>query len=185
MQLQAEVCDVDAVDYVEVQFSATPAETVTKDILKKGKQPWIGKVCVVAADEDSPATYKYEYSPLFAATTEGFDACKSWKPEMTEAEKLLEESVWYVKDWFTTTVMRNKRWWETVGYPAYVQFWEEADAARIDGRFKSVSVPLFVDDDITETEETQKETQEPESAVPSWQGTDYDADDEDAENNEN
>jgi hypothetical protein len=155
MQLQAEVCDVDAVDYVEVQFAAAPAATVSEDILSRGKQPWIGKVCVTAAADDAdPASYKYEYSPLFPADKKGFRECMAWKPE---AAVILEESVWYVKDWFTTTVLRNKRWWETLGYPAYVQFWKDADAARADGRFKSQ--PLFVDS------ESDGEVK------PTWQGT--------------
>lgn len=140
MQLQAEVCDADAVEYIEVQFGACPQEQVSTDILAKGKQPWIGKVCVVAETADTPPTqYTYQYSPLFPNTLAGFSECILWKPEGL----ILESSVWYVKDWFHSTVLRNPRWWNEVGHPAYKEFWEEADLARTSARFKPVA--MFVD----------------------------------------
>ena len=165
MQLQAEVCDVDAVDYIEVQFGAAPASSVLPDIITKTKQPWIGKVCVVSpAAEALPSAYMYEYSPLFPATEEGYAQCLAWRPPTEGTALLLEECVWYVKDWFTTTVVRNTRWWETVGYPAYVEFWKTADEARADGRFKSR--PLFLDSESEEDD--NKETPAPKGSV--WQG---------------
>ncbi len=158
MQLQAEVCDVDAVDYVEVQFGAMDQESVTPTILTQGKQPYIGKVCVTADSEDaSPSTHSYEYSPLFPNTIAGYNACIAWTPSKPV---VFEKSVWYVKDWFTTTVLRNKRWWNTVGYPAYKAFWEEADAARKDGRYKSMA--LFID---SESEASNRELSDTEDAT--------------------
>ena len=192
MQLQAEVCDVDAVDYIEVQFGAAPASAVLPDIIKKTKQPWIGKVCVVSpAAEALPSAYMYEYSPLFPATEEGYAQCLAWRPVVSETALLLEECVWYVKDWFTTTVVRNRRWWETVGYPAYVEFWKTADEARADGRFKSR--PLFLDSESeTETEpepepEAEKEKDGDEDTAkansgPVWQGVESDSESDTKEN---
>jgi hypothetical protein len=137
MQLQAEVCDVDAVDYVEVQF----AVLLTPDQLALAKQPRIGTVCVTASATDAdPSVYTYEYSPLFPATLEGYAAMQEWTPM---GAAVLERTQWYVKDWFTTTVMRNRRWWHAVGFPAYTQFWEEVDALRAAG-FTNRK-PLFVD----------------------------------------
>lgn len=138
MQLQAEVCDVDAVDYVEVQFAVLS----TQEQLSLAKQPLIGTVCVTALTTDAdPSTYKYEYSPLFPATTQGYAAMQEWTP--TESAVVLERTQWYVKDWFNTTVMRNRRWWDEVGFPAYTKFWEEVDGLRAIG-FTNRK-PLFID----------------------------------------
>ena len=129
MQLQAEVCDVEAVEYVEVQFGAFQQEKVTNTILTLTKQPWIGKVCVTASSSTAPPNdYKYEYSPLFPATPEGFADLLKWKPPINSI--ILESCVWYVKDWFNTTVVRNRRWWDAVGYPSYKQFWVDVEEAR-------------------------------------------------------
>jgi hypothetical protein len=143
MQLQAEVCDIEAVEYVEVQFGAMPQEKATNEIIELSKQPYIGKVCVTAASFDTPpADYKYAYSPLFPATKQGYKSCIAWKPSGI----LHESSVWYVKDWFTQTVPRNRRWWQSVGYPGYVQFWKDVESARKDGRFKTK--PLFIEEEL-------------------------------------
>ena len=137
MQLQAEVCDVDAVDYIEVQFGILSSP----DQVKQAKQPRIGTVCVTALSCDAdPSTYIYEYSPLFEATEAGYIEMQEWSPKGTA---VLERTQWYVKDWFTTTVMRNRRWWAEVGFPAYTQLWEEVDALRATG-FTNRK-PLFVD----------------------------------------
>ena len=137
MQLQAEVCDVDAVDYVEVQFAVLS----TQEQLLLAKQPLIGTVCVTAPTPDAdPSTYTYEYSPLFPATHEGYAAMQEWAPSLTA---VLERTQWYVKDWFNTTVMRNRRWWDDVGFTAYTSFWEEVDALRASG-FTNRK-PLFID----------------------------------------
>ena len=149
MQLQAEVCDVDAVDYVEVQFAACPQEKVTKDILTLTKQPWIGKVCVTAKSETTPSTdYKYEYSPLFPNTTTGFNDMLAWTPPVNPI--ILESCVWYVKDWFNTTVVRNTRWWKSVGYPSYQQFWVDVEDARKTNKFGRKA--LFVDSSDDDSE---------------------------------
>ena len=145
MQLQAEVCDVDAVEYVEVQLAATPATRATVDILTAVKKPWIGKVCVTAATPETTYTdYKYEYSPLFPATAAGLADCLAWKPAQPVVH---EESVWHVKDWYNTTVLRNREWFARVGKPAYEALWVEVDAARSDGRYKPRALHVDTTDD--------------------------------------
>jgi hypothetical protein len=147
MQLQAEVCDVEAVEYLEVQFSAKPKDQCSPDILRgvKKQAPWMGVVAVVADAVDAPpASYRYVYSPLFPATEAGYAQTLAWTPS---DPVVLEFSVWIVKDWFHQTVPRNRRWWKDVGYPGYVRYWETVDAARKDGRFKS---KLLCDDDSSE-----------------------------------
>jgi hypothetical protein len=150
MQLQAEVCDVEAVEYVEVQFGAVSQENATEDIVRQSKKPFIGKVCVTATTADTqPADYAYAYSPLFPATAKGFQECVAWAPDGI----ILESSMWYVKNWFNQTVPRNRRWWSTVGYPGYVEFWKDVDEARKEGKYKTK--PLFVDVASEEGEEAE------------------------------
>lgn len=141
MQLQAEVCDVEAVEYIEIQFHAFPQESL-KGNIPSGCKPWIGKICVCAKDAATlPTEYTYEYSPIFKNTQEGSKNCLEWVP----AGSLIihESSIWNIKDWFHTTVLRNPRWWDAVGYPSYMDFWKDVEMARVDGRFKPTA--RFVD----------------------------------------
>jgi hypothetical protein len=142
MQLQAEVCDVDAVEYVECRCETFQPSDVDGTAWKTSKIPWIGKICVVSATADvAPSNYEYVYSPLFPNTEQGVQDCVAWRPATPWV--FHEVSYWFVRDWFTTTVLRNRRWWDAVGYPAYVAFWKEVDDARASGRFRPTA--LFVD----------------------------------------
>ena len=201
MQLQAEVCDVEAVEYFEIQFGAVPQAVAeeaakaknTKDtVINKGKKTWIGKVCVIAKTADAaPETYEYAYSKVFPATERGLKDCLKWSAPMIT----LESSIWYVKDSFHSTVIRNREWWSAVGFPSYKRFWEDVTKARAEGRFKTK--PLFVDtdsegpvmeaDDVPVAEEEDaavpvaEEAEEPVSKVPLF----ISSDEEDAEGAEN
>lgn len=149
MQLQAEVCDVDAVEYVEVRIAPL---SVSRDIDIAAAVPWIGKICVTGASEETtPDQYIYEYSPLFPATAAGYDDALAWTPTNPCVH---ESSMWFVKDWFTKTVERNRDWWSEVGNPAYEEFWRDVIAARAEGRFRPQSA--FVDSDSTEFQEAPK-----------------------------
>ena len=140
MQLQAEVCDVDAVEYIEVQFANID------DV--SGCKPWIGKICVCSPTTDAdPATWTYAYSPLF--TQELIEQCRAWLPE---GGVVLESSIWCIKNMFHTTVLRNPRWWNAVGYPSYMDFWKDVEMARIDGRYKPRA--LFLDSVSDEEKDT-------------------------------
>lgn len=138
MQLQAEVCDVDAVEYFEIAFAAVP--TLTDDILQIAKLPYVGKLCVIGTNGEPT---EYVYSPLFPATKKGISEANKWTPSGT----ILETCCWYVKDSHHSTVLRNKRWWAEVGLPSYQQLWVEIDEARSSGKFKRQA--LFVDDRTT------------------------------------
>jgi hypothetical protein len=134
MQLQAEVCDVQAVEYFEIKFAAKPKDQVTPEYRTSGKHPWMGVICVTAPTEETlPADYTYEYSPLFPTTEEGFAATMAWTPNHPVVH---ETSVWTVKDWGHHTVLRNPRWWVDVGYPGYQRFWKAVETARHDGTYK-------------------------------------------------
>jgi hypothetical protein len=190
MQLQAEVCDVDAVEYFEVQLGSYiqngPTCIEFETAVGKAKLPWIGKVCVVADHQDDASNlYRYEYSPLFSTSEVGIIECQAWRPV---SGVVLESALWCVRDYFTTTVLRNRRWWEEVGRPAYETFWDEVRAARADGRYVRESVPLFVSDsDSEENDQTVPDSEvgadaqanadahsEASSVVEGWQGVESD-----------
>jgi len=151
MQLQAEVCDVNAVDYIEMRFTSIMLKDAKYSAAIGAKNPWMGKIIVVAAPPTMVSveretgsvmelkynleTYEYRYSPLFPSTESGFAECCAWTPDNISGLVVLEETIWYVYDYFTKTVPRNRRWWAEVGQPAYERFWVEVEAARLDGRF--------------------------------------------------
>ena len=169
MQLQAEVCDVPAVEYFEVALGSMLQTAAQDDAFEQkaraAKLRWVGKVCVVADHEDSPSnSYKYVYSPLFSTSDVGLAECQAWNPH-AEAGVILESSLWWVKDYFTTTVLRNPRWWEAVGQPAYEQFWVDVTQARTDGRYNRVAVPLFVSDSDDETADMEMPQTAPDDAI--------------------
>lgn len=91
----------------------------------------MGRICVVAASADAdPETWRYVYSPTFPLSEAGWAEMMCWKCGSTI---VLEDSVWRVADWWTTTVPRNRRWWAEVGQPAYETFWDAVDKARVEG----------------------------------------------------
>ena len=190
MQLQAEVCDVAAVEYFEVQLGSVqqtgPTHTGFEGAARGSKLPWIGKVCVVADDEDASSnTYRYEYSPLFSNSEVGIIECLSWKPD---AGVTLESALWWVRDYNAVTVLRNRRWWEAEGQPAYEEFWRNVTLARADGRHLRTAQPLFVDEPESEANDRESvgsedgadapandaDADEHESAVEGWQGVESD-----------
>lgn len=184
MQLQAEVCDVEAVDYIEMRFTAIllkpGAELPSYSALMAAKNPWMGKICVLAkrpkeegADLD-PLTYTYSYSELYPSTEAGFkDAC-AWVAPLADDQVCIEESIWYVHDYFTKTVPRNRRWWAEVGYVAYVEFWRDVETARKNGTFAEKA--LFVDSTTTsDTSSGSESVEEPARAGMEWEGVTSDS----------
>jgi len=160
MQLQAEVCDVDAVEYVECRCETFNPANVDFAVLSASKIPWIGKICVVAASVDVlPTDYEYIYSPLFPNTQDGLRDCVAWSPP--SACIVHEMSYWFVRDWFAKTVLRNRRWWAEIAYPSYVEFWREVEEARTSGRFNSQA--LFVDTSTVCSRRSEIEAEEAES----------------------
>lgn len=147
MQLQAEVCNVDAVEYVEARLSSLPYERsyeLSTAALAKAKQPWMGVVAVVSPTLFGPPhEYQYVYSPLFP--TSDLEGMLAWMPEIAYEGRLIERTIWWVSDWFTTTVLRNRRWWSCIGQPAYESFWKDVDEARDKSTFSSSH--QFVDDE--------------------------------------
>lgn len=141
MQLQAEVTDVDAVEYIEVRFGtrdqyASDVEFINPASIKKPAFHKMGVILVVGNKENA-TSWVYQYSAIRQISEENLAFCKSWVPEGISESQILERSIWRIKDIWHTTVPRNKDWWRAVGYPAYRRFWVEVDEARSEGRFKS------------------------------------------------
>lgn len=148
MQLQAEVCDVEAVEYVEARYDMYGADATLAVCLRADRPaavPYMGAICVVAPTADAASsTYTYVYSPLFPTTADGFAACAAWAPALSADGVVIERTVWCVRDFFTKTVLRNRNWWTDVGRPAYEAFWVEVHAARAEGRYRPQA--LFVEE---------------------------------------
>ena len=156
MQLQAEVCNVEAVEYFEISFGSKvlPTIGVSASMLPfectappYAALPWFGFVRVVAPSIElvPESMYEYDYSPLFPSTADGVTDALAWLSVPLPSKTILETSVWWVRDAQYKTVMRNRRWWDAVGEPAYRTFWIDVDAARAEGRYATVSRPLFVE----------------------------------------
>ena len=128
MQLQAEVCDVEAVEYIEIRFGLGDPPTSYAN-------KYVGVVSVVGTLED-PSTYTYVYSPLLNAHSE-------YAPPSTA----LEVCKWYILDQHTETVLRNRVWWKSVGQPAYETFWKDVELERLKPVEVKPSVCLIPDDE--------------------------------------
>jgi hypothetical protein len=179
MQLQAEVADVPAVEYVEVRFDARPLDsllgygelceeeragirkeflTPTVSVVSPQKPERMGMVCVVIPFADAkPDAWRYVYSPTFPLTEMGWDEMMCWKPAGNVV--IAEQSVWRIADWWTTTVPRNRRWWSEVGQPAYEALWVAVDKARADGTHV-LKPKCLIQDSASETSEGNEETKE-------------------------
>lgn len=133
MQLQAEVCDVEAVDYVEARIGSSPVGPTAAQ-WSAARLGILGALFVVSPTVDStPQEYTYVYSPVFTDVS----ACLAYVPVLEEGAVVRETCIWWIEDWFTKTVLRNRRWWAAVGQPAYEAFWRDVDAARASGVYES------------------------------------------------
>jgi hypothetical protein len=148
-----EVCDVGAVEYCECVFK-TGSEFAALDI--SGCVPkYVGGLAVTGFIDDY-TSWNYVYSPLFPDTEAGRVEALAWSPELEEdGNTVLEKKVWQLADMQTVTVLRNPRWWLTVGYPAYVDFSNDLAAAKADPMFlapsdltrsSKINYPMFIDE---------------------------------------
>lgn len=129
MQIQMEVCDLDAVDFVEAQFkqrrSDIPLSAGTVAAYKAAV--WKGRIEVRGYSEDS-SSWRYRYSEPVEDMEDAV-----FKPDYDiEALPLIESSVWWLqKDgWYPRTVLRNRDWWTSVGWPNAELFWAEVESLR-------------------------------------------------------
>lgn len=136
MQIQMEVCDLDAVDFVEAQFEQRPIWFGSNDmetphqLLRDVDEAamvaarWKGRIEVYGIYEDS-STWRYRYT----VPAEDLDDAVFNTPVPKDLP-LLESTVWWLHGWYQRTVLRNPTWWSAVGKPAAELFWTEVTSLR-------------------------------------------------------
>jgi hypothetical protein len=120
MQVQAEVLDLEAVEFVEAQFQQRHTAEMTevdKEACTSAK--WKGTLQVVGVNPMDMATWHYEYTK----PTE--DELISPLPTQPPQETVLEHTTWWLTGFYPRTVLRDRDWWATVGCPAADRFWAE------------------------------------------------------------
>jgi hypothetical protein len=133
MQIQMEVCDLDAVDFVEAQYSQRPMwfgtdegprELSEEDTVALINARWKGRIEVYGFHENSE-TWRYRYT----APAEDLEDAVFNSPAPAGLP-LLESTVWWLTGWYQRTVLRNPTWWEAIGKPAADLFWAEVTSIR-------------------------------------------------------
>lgn len=136
MQIQMEVCDIDAVDFIEAQFAQRPVflsdlgkrEFAPEDTAAVEAARWKGRIQVYGFVE-LPETWRYRYTDPVEDLPDAVFADPV--PTLDDAPlPLLEESVWWLTGWYPRTVLRNASWWEETGWPAASEFWAEVESRR-------------------------------------------------------
>jgi hypothetical protein len=122
MQIQMEVCNIDAVDFIEARFAQGPADDYDEEAATEAR--WKGRIQVYGHLE-SPETWTYRYSE----PVEDLDDAVMPPPPADDLP-LLEDSVWWLISWHPRTVLRNPEWWAEEGWPAAELFWSEVQSLR-------------------------------------------------------
>lgn len=133
MQVQMEVCDIDAVDFIEARFAQSSADDFDEEAAADAD--WKGRIHVYG-HLDRPETWTYRYSEPVE------DLDDATMPAGPDDLPLLEDSVWWLIGWYPRTVLRNRDWWADEGWPAASLFWAEVQSLRETGP----PVALTVDD---------------------------------------
>jgi hypothetical protein len=138
MQIQMEVCDLDAVDFVEAQFNQRPVwfgiddadiaephrPLSEEDAAAVSAARWKGRIEVYGFYEDS-STWRYRYT----VPAEDLEDAVFTTP-VPEGLPLLESTIWWLTGWYQRTVLRNPTWWAAIGQPAADLFWAEVTSIR-------------------------------------------------------
>ena len=124
MQVQMEVTDLDAVDFIEAQFDQVLVYSAVHQVendIDSENGVWTGQINVYGVLQDS-SSWSYAYSRPVKSRAE---------IEMPSSDlPLLESSIWTLKAWFPRTVLRNRTWWDTIGLPEAETFWAEVLSRR-------------------------------------------------------
>lgn len=146
MQLQMEVCDVEAVDFIEAQFEQRPCVALTpEDEAAISLSAWKGRVQVYG-HQDLPESWMYRYS----SPVEDLEDTVFAGP--APSLPMLEDSVWWLTGWFPRTVLRNRDWWTETGWPAAQMFWASLLSLR-SGASTSTNTISHVGDEPKEPKE--------------------------------
>ena len=124
MQLQMEVTDLEAAEFIEAQFVQRHESALTQDDLTAIEcAPWKGRIQVRGSVDNPPDTWRYIYS-------EPEEDLKDAQIDYNTSDDILESSVWWLTGFYPRTVLRNHEWWASVGSPAVQAFWADVLARR-------------------------------------------------------
>ena len=127
MQVQAEVLDLEAVEFVEAQFQQRHTSEMTEeDKAAFMSAKWKGALQVVGSNPNDMSTWRY----LYTEPTEEHTDTDEWifpfpLTQSQPEETVLEHTTWWLTGFYPRTVLRDKAWWATVGLPAADAFWAE------------------------------------------------------------
>jgi hypothetical protein len=126
MQIQMEVADLEAVDFIEAKFKQRHATALTEEeAVEIHHAAWKGRIFVIFNGSNGSLRYVYR------GPVEDLEDVMSEKaPILEKNEDIVEDSVWWLVALFPRTVLRNPIWWSTVGQPAAETFWTEVEAKR-------------------------------------------------------
>lgn len=159
MQVQMEVCDAEAVDFVEAQFAQRPifhhmmggwTALAEDDEIAIKNAAWKGRIQVYGHAE-APSTWTYRYTQPVEELDDTIRTNAYLTPAPTGLP-LLEESIWWLTGFFPRTVLRNPVWWDETGWPAASMFWAEVESLRANPSAlppavtRSTTVTVFKDD---------------------------------------
>jgi len=118
MQIQMEVADLDAVDFVEAQFKQRHITALSpEDWTELTGAAWKGRIQVIAKD----GALRYIYS----------EPCEDLEDaDLKTEDTVIEDSVWWLTALYPRTVLRSAEWWNSIGKPSSAAFWAEVEARR-------------------------------------------------------
>ena len=117
MQLQLEVTDVRACEYVEAKFEMPTSD----DHVLKAK--WYGRIAVIGAFNEDIGGWKpsrYIYGPINNL---------EWKPDLGLNEQTLEINTWTCDEMHHETVLRDQVWFGNL-WPKLNEFWSDVEKAK-------------------------------------------------------
>jgi hypothetical protein len=122
MQIQMEVTDLEAVDFIEAKFQQRHVGSLSpEDEVALANAAWKGRIQVVTSKD---GVLRYIYSlpveDLEDATLKA----------LHEDEDLIEDTIWWLVALYPRTVLRNPEWWSSTGQPAAATFWADVEKGR-------------------------------------------------------
>jgi hypothetical protein len=127
MQIQMEVCDLEAVDFTEAIFGQCYTSIKDEHAEEIASARWKGYIRVIGKWGDY-STWKYQYTPPVEDLEDA--SLPPMEPSSNTDVSILETSVWWLKNWYPRTVLRNRTWWKNKAKPSAEMFWAQVLSGR-------------------------------------------------------